>query len=223
MVERVKRTRTYDSPRRREQAAATRQAILEAAQRLFEQNGYGATSMPAVAAEAGVALKTVYVAFQSKAGLLRHLWAARLGGDEAEVPVFQRDWYRGVVEEPDAERKLRLVARQSAVVKSRSGVLMEIIRNASSVDPEIAALWSDIQAKLYDVQLAIVQQLAADNALVQGLDVATAADILWTLNHPTTWHLLVQERGWSPERYEQWLGDAFCSQLLQPAAAVAVD
>ena len=87
MAQPVKRPRSYHSPRRREQAAATRQAILEAAQRLFERQGYAATSMPAIAAEAGVALKTVYVAFDTKAGLLHALWDARLGGDEEAIPV----------------------------------------------------------------------------------------------------------------------------------------
>ena len=66
--------RRYDSPRRREQAAATRREILEAAQRLFERQGYAATTMAAIATEAGVALKTVYVAFETKSGVLRALW-----------------------------------------------------------------------------------------------------------------------------------------------------
>ena len=74
-------------PRRREQAAATRREILEAAQRLFERDGYGATTMAAIAAEAGVALKTVYLAFETKSGLLRALWHLRLRGDEDEAPV----------------------------------------------------------------------------------------------------------------------------------------
>src|SRR5215216_1143867 len=134
MAQPVKRPRSYHSPRRREQAAATRQAILGAAQRLFERQGYAATSMPAIAAEAGVALKTVYVAFDTKAGLLHALWEARLGGDEEAIPVFERAWYRRVLEEPSPERKVRLVAAQARVVKTRSGALLEVIRNAASVD-----------------------------------------------------------------------------------------
>jgi len=87
--ERVK-TRRYESPRRREQAAATRRQILEAAQRLFEGQGYAATTMAAIAAEAGVALKTVYVAFETKSGLLRALWHLLLRGDEEDAPVADR-------------------------------------------------------------------------------------------------------------------------------------
>jgi AcrR family transcriptional regulator len=211
----VKTTRAYDSPRRREQAAATRRAILEAAQRLFEWDGYAATSVPAIAAEARVALKTVYVAFETKANLLNALWEARLGQGEEAIPVLEREWYRRLLAEPNPEGKLRILAAQAREVKTRSGALLEVIRNASTADTEIAALWNRIQSKLLEVQRSVVEQLAEQDALASGLDAATATDILWTLNHPTVWHLLVRERGWSAEQYERWLGDAFCSQLLR--------
>ena len=74
MSEPVKSTRRYESPRRRQQAAATRTQILESARRLFEEQGYAATTMAAIAADAGVALKTVYVAFETKSGVLRAVW-----------------------------------------------------------------------------------------------------------------------------------------------------
>lgn len=215
MSDAVKTTRPYDSPRRREQAAATRRAILEAAQRLFERDGYAATSVPAIAAEARVALKTVYVAFETKANLLNALWEARLGQGEERIPVLEREWYRRLLAEPSPERKLRVLAAQAREVKTRSGALLEVIRNASTADTEIAALWNRIQTKLLDVQHSVIEQLAEKDALADGRDVATATDILWTLNHPTVWHLLVRERGWSAEQYERWLGDAFCSQLLR--------
>src|SRR5881409_3330431 len=97
----VKPKRRYDSPRRREQAAETRAKILESARRLFELHGYAATSMNAVAADAGVALKTVYVAFESKSGLLRALWHLRLRGDTDDYAVQDRRWFLEVIEEPD--------------------------------------------------------------------------------------------------------------------------
>jgi AcrR family transcriptional regulator len=213
------KSRRYDSPRRRAQAQATRQAVLEAAQRLFERRGYAATSMPAIAEEAGVALKTIYVYFDSKAALVHALWDLRLGGEEAKLPVVEREWYRAVLQEPDPERKLRLVAAQARRVKTRSGTLLEIIRAAAPVDPEIAALWTSIEAKLLDVQRAIVEQLHRSGSLTVSLDVTRAADILWTLNHPAVWQLMVAGRGWTGEEYERWLGDALCSQLLDPPQA----
>jgi AcrR family transcriptional regulator len=215
MAEPVKATRRYESPRRREQAAATRREILEAAQRLFEQHGYAATTMAAVAAEAGVALKTVYVAFETKSGLLRALWHLLLRGDQDDVPVGERRWYREIVEEPDPERQLRLTARNSRMVKQRAGALMAVIRSAAPSDPDIEALWSRIQADFYENQRLIVEALNSKQALRPGLDVTRGADILWTLNHPDLWQLLVGERGWTADEFEQWFGDAVCAQLLR--------
>ena len=145
MPEGVKATRRYDSTRRREQAAATRLEILEAAQRLFERDGYVATTMAAVAAEAGVALKTVYLAFETKAGLLRALWHLRLRGDEADVPIAERQWYRDVIAEPDPERQLRLGAHNARLVKERAAKLMRVMRDAAGTDADSAALWRRIQ------------------------------------------------------------------------------
>ena len=214
MAEPVKSRRRYDSSRRREQAAATRRDILDAAQRLFEQRGYATSTMEAIAAEAGVALKTVYVAFETKSGLLRALWNHLLRGGRDEIPVADQQWYREVIEEPDPERQLRLTARNSRVVKLRIAGVLEVIRSAAPLDPDIGALWGRIQREFHANQRTIVESLRDKQALVPGLDVARAADILWTLNHPSVWQLLVEERGWTPEQYEQWCADTACSQLL---------
>lgn len=214
MAQRVK-TRSYNSSRRREQAAATRRDILGAAQRLFERQGYAATTMAAIAAEAGVALKTVYLAFETKSGVLRALWNQLLRGDEGEAPVAERSWYREVVEEPDPQRQLRLNARNSRAAKTRIAGVLKVIREAAPVDSDTGALWERIQTEFHANQRVIVEQLAQRKALRRGLDVDRATDILWTLNHPDVWQLLVGERGWTPEQYEQWFGDTACSQLLR--------
>lgn len=214
MAEPVKSKRRYDSPRRRAQAAATRRDILAAAQALFERRGYAATTMDAIAAEAGVALKTVYVAFETKSGLLLSLWNHLLRGGRDDVPVADQPWYREVLDEPDPERQLRLAARNSRVVKLRIAALLEVIRSAAPIDPDIGALWSRIQTEFHANQRVIVERLSAKEALRPGLDVDRATDILWTLNHPNMWQLLVDERGWTPEQYERWCADVACSQLL---------
>jgi AcrR family transcriptional regulator len=213
MAQRVK-TRRYNSPRRREQAAATRRQILEAAQRLFESAGWSATTMAAIAAEAGVSLKTVYLAFDTKGGVLRALWNLRLRGDDDEAPVGERAWYREVLEEPDPERQIRLTARNSRMVKERIGPLLGVIRSAAPVDPDSAELWKRIQAEFYENQRGIVETLHKRKALRRGLDVKRASDILWTLNHPDLWQLLVGERGWTAEQWERWFAEAVSAQLL---------
>jgi AcrR family transcriptional regulator len=214
MADEVKTTRRYDSTRRQEQAASTRAKIVDAAQRLFVANGYVATSMAAIAAEAGVALKTVYAAFETKSGVLSAVWNRLLRGDDEPVPVAQRDWYRQVIEEPDPRRKLRLNARNARAARDRFGPLLEVIRTGAPSDPDIGALWARIQSEFHDNQRAIVETLDERDALKKSLDVEAATDLLWTLNHPSVYQLLVGERGWTPERYEKWLGDVLCSQLL---------
>ena len=215
MPEKVKTVRSYHSPRRAAQAAATRQVILESAQRLFEQQGYPATTMGAIADEAGVALKTVYLAFETKSGVLRALWQVLLGGVADDAPVVQRDWYREVMHEPDPRRVLLLNARNARVVKERAGGLMSVVRDAAPSDPDLAALWELIQSDFHANQASIVELLHRKKALRPRLSVARATDILWSLNHPDAWLLLVGKRGWTPEEWERWFGDTICAQLLR--------
>ena len=215
----VKGKRSYNSPRREQQAAVTRRAILEAAQQLFESEGYATTTMDAIAADAAVSLKTVYLAFETKARLLRAVWDLALKGDESDTPVAARPWYIEVLEEPAPARKLRLLARNSCIVKVRIGALLGVIRDAAPSDPEIRELWELIQSDFYLNQRTIVETLDRTNALAPGLDMTRAADLLWTLNHPDVWLLLVGRRGWTPEQFETWLGDTTCAQLLPPPRA----
>jgi AcrR family transcriptional regulator len=213
----VKPPRRYESPRRREQADETRARILAAARELFEAKGYTATSMNAIAAAAGVALKTVYVAFGSKAGLLRALWHLLLRGDEGEAPVAERDWYREALDEQDPMRQLELNARNSYLVKQRVAGIMEVIETAAHADAEIASLWQRIQTEFRSNQGAIVRSLQRKKALKHGLGAERATDLLWALNHVSLYRLLVRDRGWTGAQYERWLAAVFCSELLRPS------
>jgi AcrR family transcriptional regulator len=208
--------RRYNSQLRQNQALATQRSVLDAAQRLFERDGYVATTMEAIAIEAGVALKTVYSAVTTKGGLLRALWDLLLKGDTDDAPVAQRDWYRAVLDEPNAERQLRLLARNACVVKRRIGPILRVIRSAAAVDPDGTALWALIQSDFHENQRTIVNTLHERGGLRPDLEPGEATDILWTFNHPDVWLLLVGERGWSPEAFESWFADAICQQLLRP-------
>jgi AcrR family transcriptional regulator len=215
MSQPVKLKRSYKSPRRAQQAAATRREILEAADRLFAEEGYAATTMAGLAAEAGVAIKTVYLAFESKAGVLRALWNLRLRGERDDVPIAQKEWYREALDEPDPERQLQLNARNSRAAKGRIAALVRVVHTAAPLDADIAALWERIQSEYLANQRTIVESLNDRNALKRSLDVDRATDVLWTINHPNIWQLLVEERGWSPDEYERWTAEWACSQLLE--------
>jgi AcrR family transcriptional regulator len=207
--------RAYHSPRRQQQARLTRRAILDAALPLFVQRGYPGTSLADIAQAAGVALKTVQAVFGTKARLLSALWDVTVAGDDEAIPVAERAWFREMLEEPDARRQLELGARVARQMKHRVGALTEVIRRAAQTDPEIGALWQVFQDQYLENQTMMAASLAVKGALREGLDVADAAEMLWTLNHPSIYYLLVYERGWSEERYERWLADAFVHQLLR--------
>lgn len=216
MTAAVKPRRGYDSPRRREQAAETRRKILDTAERLFAEHGYAATTMPTIATQAGVALKTVYLAFGTKAGVLHALWDARLGGDGQPIPVTDRPWYRQLLAADDPHQLLRAAARQSRVTKDRAGDVLRIIRHAAVTEPALADLWDRIDTDFRTVLAGVAGRLDALGSLAPGIDAATATDLLWTLNHPDTWHLLVRRCGWTADTYEQWVGDTLSAQLLAP-------
>lgn len=209
------KARAYNSPRRREQAAATRLAILDAARELFERDGYAATTIAAVANRAGVAEKTVYLAFENKPGLFRGTFIRALRGDDDEIPVAQKEWFREVLEAEDPKRVLELNARNSRRLKSQIGRLGAVFRSAAAADPEIQGFWNErVGSDFRDNQRVVVQRLAKLGSLRKDLTIDRAADILWTLNHPDAWSHLVEERGWKPEEYEHWLAESSCAQLL---------
>jgi AcrR family transcriptional regulator len=210
----VKPHRGYNSPRRREQAAETRRKILDAAERLFSEHGYAAVSMPALAAQAGVALKTVYLAFGTKAGVLHALWDVRLGGDDQPIPVTGRPWYRQLLQADEPRLLVRAVAQQSRVVKDRAGDVMRVVREAAVTEPALAELWDRIETEFRAVLTGIAGRLDALGSLAPGVDVASATDLLWTINHPDTWYLLVRRCGWTADRYERWVDETLSAQLL---------
>jgi AcrR family transcriptional regulator len=214
MADAVKPTRRYESPRRKEQAEATRREILEAAERLFLRDGYAATTMAAIATEARVSLRTVYVAFETKAGVLRALWNHRLRSDQPGVPMTQHPDVLAALEETDPERMLRMNARNSTLGKLRIGHLAVLIRTAAPIDPDIAELRDRIDHQYRELQGQFVERLGRRRALKKGLGVERGTDILWVINHPDTWQLYV-DRGWTPEDYERWAGDAAVRELLR--------
>lgn len=206
--------RRYDGSLRQEQARRTREAILDAAQRCFEGRGYAATTVAAIAGEAGVSPRTVHLAFDTKAGIVRALWNHRLRRGREEVPVAEQPWYQAMMAAPDADEQVRLNAVNSRLFKERAGGLLEVLRSAAAVDGDVGALWERINAEFRANQRTLAVSLDEKGALRPGMDVERAADILWTLNHPDVWALLVGRRGWSPDAYERWLYDAFRAQLL---------
>ena len=210
MAEPVK-TRTYNSPVRREQAARTRQQILESAADLFVRQGYGTTSVRQIAGAARVAPDTVYATFGSKARLLTALLDIRLapGG---QTSILDRPEARAILEEPDPRRLLRLFARDYAAMSERVRPLSEVLRTAKAVEPEMATVREEVEAHRFAYMHTIVQRLASRAKLRVSLN--RAAQVVWTLASPDVGRMLCDVQGWTTAEYAAWLGETLATTLL---------
>jgi TetR/AcrR family transcriptional regulator, regulator of autoinduction and epiphytic fitness len=213
----VKSRRPYDSRRRREQAAQTRRDIEVAADKLFRERGYVGTSMPAIASEAGVVVETVYRAFGSKAGLFKAILEAALAGgsERAERPPAERPAIRAVIEEPDPRRKLELYAATQPGVHGRSSPLYRVLVAAADSDQELRDVLDGMEARRLHGLAGLAAQLAESLALRSDLSVDDARDVIWTLCSTPVHDLLVRERGWTSQRYRDWLAAALKRELLK--------
>src|SRR4051794_19396327 len=206
--------RTYYSPRRQEQARETRQKILAAAQRLFASHGYIATTLPAVAREAGVSPATITVVFGTKPALLDALIKSAVRGDDAPAPMSQRSWWQDMLRQPDPAHQLALYAAITQRIHERTTDIAEIVRGAAAADPELAAIRQALGESRLQDDREVAQVLADKAALAPGITPEQATDQLWALGSSEVYRMLVVERGWSPEQYEQWLASSLICSLL---------
>ena len=190
--------------------------VLDAARTLFAAQGYPATTVAAIAREAGVAAKTVYLAFGSKSGVLRALWDLTLKGDDSPAPVAERPWYVEVLEEPDPEQQLRRNARNARTVKERIAPVLQVVRDGAPVDTEVAALWELIQTDFHANQKVIVESLDAKQRAGRGP--RRRHGHRHPLDAQPPRRLVPARRALrlDPDRFETWFADTCCAQLLPP-------
>lgn len=184
--------RTYRSPRRREQAEETRRRILSAARHLFVAEGYGRTTIDAIAAAAQVAAQTVYAAFGSKGAMLMAL-LEQLAAD-ADLPRLQQAL---AANSGDPRRQLRAAVSFTGRMYAAGFDLIDLARTVSGVEPDLATMWQTGEERRYKANSQLVTAWARAGALKPGLSPAAATDLLWALSGPDIYRLLVKERGWS--------------------------
>jgi AcrR family transcriptional regulator len=208
----VKSKRRYDSSGRQAQAQRNREAVLDAAERQFLANGYAATTIAAVAAEAGVSVETVYKAFGGKSGLVRAIYERGLTG-RGRIPAYQRsDEMRAHETDPKTiMRKWGLLTTEVASVVTPIRLLM---RAAAVTDPDMAALLKDSDAERLTRMRHHARFLAERGHLRDDVTVAEATDILWTCSSLEIYELLALERGWSQRRFARFIADFMIATLL---------
>ncbi len=213
MTEPVK-TRLYRSALRDEQARRTRRAILSAARRLFVARGYAGTTVAAVAAEAGVAVDTVYASIGPKAALFRLLYETAISGTEEALPPEERAYVRRIRAAVTAREKLEVYAAAVAEIAERLAPLDLVLRDAAAGAPELATLRAEIGARRARNMRRFAADLAVTGELRPDLGVDELADVVWATNSAELHAQLVGERGWPPDRFGRWLADTWCRLFL---------
>jgi AcrR family transcriptional regulator len=207
--------RPYRSPLRAEQARLTRGRILDAAESLFLANGFGATTIVAIAERAGVGVDTVYATFGSKRGVLKTLMDVRVAGDDELVLLLDRREPTDAAVEVDQQRRVQMVANAVAAILERTRRIDDLMLSAAGNDPEIAALRIEIQQqqRLAGMRFA-VSAIKGPDGLRPDLDEQQAVDTLWAIAGPDVHRLLRDQRNWEPDRYRSWLADSIQRLLL---------
>src|SRR5690349_5700501 len=189
--------RRYHSPRRLEQAVATRRAVLDAARDLFVSKGYRATTVADVAREARVAVDTVYATVGRKPALLREVLETAISGTDEPVPALQRDYVARSRAAPTARGKIAAYVEGLVGVQGRLAPVYLALRDAAATDTESSALWQELSERRARNMRAFAAELRATGELRPDLSDDDVADVIWSTNGPEYWTLLVHDRGWT--------------------------
>lgn len=206
--------RGYRSPRRQEQAAATRRAVLSAARELFVSNGYSSTPVSEIAAGAGVSIDTVYATVGRKPAILRELVETSISGSDHAIPAEQRDYVTRIRQVRTAGAKITIYANAITAIQQRMAPVFLALRDAAATDRDCAALWTEIAERRAANMLLFAADLRSTGELRDDLTDAQVADIIWSMNSAEYWILLVRERSWTPQQFAAWLADAWTRLLL---------
>jgi AcrR family transcriptional regulator len=216
MAPRVKRKptpkRSYSSTVRQEQAARTRARITAAARHLFIDQGYGRTTIKAIAEAAGVAPDTVYATFGSKVRVLTAVLDAGLA--PPGVNVMDRPEAHAVRDDPDQRGQIERFARDIASLSTRTRPIYEVLRTAGAVDADAGDVHREMEQHRLDAMGRLAGWLAEHGSL--RIDIDRARDVIFTVASPDVARLLCDVRGWSEEEHATWMSDTLAAALLPP-------
>jgi AcrR family transcriptional regulator len=202
------RRRPYKSLVRQRQAHDTRRRIVEAARRLLQRDGYAGMTIDAIAQQAQVSAQSVYAIFKSKTGILIELLDESMFGPEYEEVVRQ------TLKASDPKARLRLAAGVAKQIRSAQSAAFDLMRGSGVIAPELAKLEQQRERLRYEKEEGMITFLRDRGRLRPGLNHKTARDIFWMLTGGDVYRMLVCERGWSPEEYQNWLADTLVHLLL---------
>ena len=207
--------RPYHSPKRAAAALKTRQAIRAAAEALFLRDGYTQTTMRAIAEQAHVSEKTMYLTYATKANLLREVIQVAVRGDEAPETLSERAEWRVMAGPPD-EVFARFAALNAALM-ARTAAIIALAESAAAVDPELAEHRARARATARADLHALAVELQRHGRLAPGVSVQNAADTMYAITNDTSVYLrLTTECGWNEARYADLMARTLNANLSAP-------
>jgi len=209
--------RVYRSAARQRQAGDTRERIADAAYQLLLEKRYEGMTIDAIAQRAEVSPQTIYAVFRSKAGILAELL------DKTSFGAGYQELVRQAREKEFPPDRIRFAARIARHIYESQSETIDLLQGVSLVTPELADLIKERECRRYDSQKSVIDSISQKGWLRPGINPDKARDILWTFTSREIYGMLVRQRAWSPEQYEEWLGNVLVAELLKRPRPAAVD
>lgn len=216
MIEPVKTKRRYSSTLRKDQAQQTRKAILEAAHRLFADQGWAPTTIAAIACEAGVSPETIYSVFGNKRTLLERLIQNAVRGDAPAVPLLEQAATRQLADIRDQRQQVRFFAQSICTILDRVAPLVAVARAAAESEPKLRELYRSLHEGRRRNLIFAAEAFSSTGRLRDGMGVQDAADHIFRLASPELFLLMRDVEGRSLENISAWLEAALVNLLLPP-------
>jgi AcrR family transcriptional regulator len=199
---------------RHERRRATRERIVRAATALFVRDGYLATTMAGIAAEAGVAVQSLYLIFGSKLDILKAALDVAVVGNFEPVPLLEREWARRLAEIPDGPEAVRLLISEVTRILGRTYPIYAVVQAAAA--SEAGELLAENKRQRHEGNRVKAEELSRKPGFARGLTRAAAADLIYGLASEDLYGLLVVDRGWSPQKWESWCANILVGILFPP-------
>ena len=207
--------RPYDATGRQERARVRRQAVVRAAAEMFERDGYRAATVAGIAAAAEVSPEMVYKAFGSKAALAKAVFDLTLAGDDEPISIRERPAMLALQAEADVRRKIALFVEGLVQRLERSARIQIIVRDGRHVDPALQPIWAALLTEGLNGMRLLGTHLLDTGQLRDDLDLDEVTDLLWNYLAIDHYERLVMIRGWSADRYRNWLTQAVSDALTR--------
>jgi AcrR family transcriptional regulator len=203
-------------PRRARRGTDTRKRIEQAAARLFTSDGYTATTMQAIASQAGVHVQTIYLAYGTKPALLAACAARLVAGDEdPETPPAERRWARAIAAEPDPHAKLKRYVKHIGDVSPRITPLIDVLRTTAPAEPEVAAFLAHMEHARREGPRQLLGLGVPGGTWRPRLTPDKVADIVFAISSPDTLRALIERCGWTRTTAEALIVRALERELLE--------